>query len=208
MAKKDYNASDPITSRDWLLHDLFNDPQFVELRDSFLGQVAKSDPGLSQLMERPLDDREIWLLDTFADRASELFDIDKEIAKKGLYHSEYLNTWGRDRHASASIDNRWIKITIGAETRIEDVKKIWSSKVVPLQDELSANRAKRLAPSEHPSLAYVIHKQLLKGRTMGDIHKDYYNSNLEGYRGDYGNEPLSEFSRHYKNAISGIKKVR
>lgn len=208
MTKKDYSASDPVTSRDWFLHDLFNDPQFVELRDGFLAQVAQFDRGLSQLMERPLDDREIWLLDSYANKASELFEVDKEIARKGFYHSDYLNTWSRGRHASASIDDRWIKITIGAETRIEDVKKIWSSKVVPLQDELSANRAKRLTPSEHPSLAYVIHRHLLKGRKMGEIHNDYYNANLEGYTGGYGDESLSEFSRHYKNTVSGIKKAR
>lgn len=208
MAKKDHNTSEPVTSRDWFLHDLFNDPQFVELRESFLGQVAKFDPGLSQLIERPLDDREIWLLDTYASKASELFGIDKEIAKKGLYHSEYLNTWSRGRHASAKIDGGRVTITIGAETRYEDVKSIWSSKVAPLQDELSSTRAKRLTPSVHPSLAYVIHKHLLSGRKMSEIHRDYSFSKLEGYDGNYGNESYSEFSRHYKNTVNGIKKAR
>lgn len=207
MAKKDYNASDPITSRDWFLHDLFNDPQFIELRDGFLGQVAKFDPGISQLMERPLDDREIWLLDTYADKASTLFEIDKEVAKKGLYHSQYLTTWSRGRHTSARIDGDRVTITIGPETRYEDVKSIWSSKVVPLQNELLSTRSKRLAPSVRPSLAYAIHKHLLRGRVMSEIHRDYSFSKLEGYDGDYGNESYSEFSRHYKNTVNGIKKA-
>jgi hypothetical protein len=207
MAKKYNNASDPVTSRDWFLHDLFNDPKFVELRDGFLAQVAKFDPGLSQLMERPLDDREIWLLDTYADKASTLFKINKEVAKKGLYHSQYLTTWSRSRNASARIDGNSVTITIGPETRYEDVKSIWSSKVVLLQDELLSTRSKRLTPSVRPSLAYAIHKHLLRGRMMSEIHRDYSFSKLEGYEGGYGNESYSEFSRHYKNTVNGIKKA-
>ncbi|NLA42882.1 hypothetical protein GX865_01835 [Candidatus Saccharibacteria bacterium] len=201
------DPSNPITSRDWFLHDLFNDPHFIDLRDDFLEQVAKYDLGLSQLIGRPMSNKEAWLLGIYSSKASDIFDIDKEVAKKGLYYSERLTAWGKDRRVTAQIEGSYITIAIGAETRVEDIKKVWSSTIAPLQDSISTERSKRLTPSRYPSLAYIIHKHLLQGRKMSEIHRDYMHSRLEGYDGEYGVESYSEFTRHYKNAVSGIKKT-
>ena len=201
------DPSNPITSRDWFLYDLFNDPQFVDIRDDFLGQVAKYNPGLSQLIGRPMSDKEVWLLDMYSSKVSDIFDINKEVAKKGLYHSERLTAWGKDRRINARIEGSYITITIGAETRIEDIKKVWNSTIAPLQENPSTNRSKRLKPSKYPSLAYAVHQHLLSGRQMSEIHRDYIHGRLEGYDGECGVESYSEFTRHYKNTVSGIKKV-
>ena len=194
------SSSEPVTPAEYFLRDLFMDEDFVAIRKEFNKELRQVDLGLSQLIGRSTSPRSEKILKKYSKIVSEQFAITDDVARKGLLHHKYLSLWSRKRTPSVEVDGDSLLIRIGANTRLADIRESWSH-IHSLQKELPGYEGRKYTSST--SLAYAIHKQLLRGVSYADIHKEYQWGRLEGYSGS-NNSQYNDFVKYYKDVVKGI----
>lgn len=194
------SSSEPVTPAEYFLRDLFMDEDFVAIRKEFNKELRQVDLGLSQLIGRSTSPRSEKVLKKYSKIVSEQFAITDDVARKGLLHHKYLSLWSRKRTPSIEVDGDSLLIRIGANTRLADIRESWSH-IHSLQKELPGYEGRKYTSST--SLAYAIHKQLLRGVSYADIHKEYQWGRLEGYSGS-NNSQYNDFVKHYKDVVKGL----
>lgn len=194
------SSSEPVTPVEYFLRDLFMDEDFVAIRKEFSKELRQVDPGLSQLIGRSTSPRSEKILKKYSKIVSKQFAITDDVARKGLLHHKYLSLWSRKRTPSIEVDGDSLLIRIGANTRLADIRESWFH-IHSLQKELPGYEGRKYTSST--SLAYAIHKQLLRGVSYADIHKEYQWGRLEGYSGS-NNSQYNDFVKHYKDVVKGI----
>lgn len=198
--------SDPRTNKEWFLYNLFTDTDFARIRDEALERLEKIDPvGMSKLIGRGTDIYSNDIIQGAVNQLVEEFQINQKTATRGLFHGKYLAGWNKARIPFAYIEDERIVISIGSETRLGDVKDLWSMQVTDLQNTLNEERKKRSKSSGSHSLAYLIHKQIVRGRKLADIHLDYTHGRLTGYDGAI-NLSESDFRKYYHETVQGLIK--
>lgn len=196
----------PITTKDWFLADLFNDPLFIKMRKEFWNTASSHDPiGMSKLVGKSTDKELTKLLNDYKKLLCKTFLINEQTAEQGLLDSKYRRVWTRQRMPIAYIEDNDIVIHIGPETRPEDVTGIWKSHINELQDQLNPNRSKRNTAPKEPSLAFVIHKHVMAGEKIADIFRDYSFGKLVGYKGGNNINTVEDFRKYYRDVIKGFK---
>lgn len=204
--QKKRNLSAPITARDWFLHDLYNDPVFVDIRNNFIDELAVNDPvGLSALVGEPTSKVHVAITDQHVDKLCSTFQINDQTARRGLFITEYRYPWSRQRVPMAYIDGGDILIRIGPETRPEDVLRLWKLRIGDLQNELKPHRSKRDTEPKETSLAFVIHKHVIAGEKIADIYRDYSFNKLNDYTGATNINTVEDFRKYYNGIVKGFK---
>lgn len=198
--------SDLRTNKEWFLYSLFTDIEFARIRDEALEKLKKVDPvGVSKLIGHGTDGYSNNIIQGAIDQLIEEFHINQETATRGLFHDKRFAGWNKARTPFAYIEDERIVISIGSETRLDDVKYLWSMQVTDLQNTLNEGRKKRSKPSNDPSLTYLIHKQIVGGRKLADVYSDYTHGRLAGYDGAT-NLSESDFRKHYRDVVQGLIK--
>ena len=198
-------GNQPRNRYELFLHDLYNDPAFIEARKRFIAEV-KSDQGISVLVGQPVGDSVHQVAKRYISELQELYRLDANIILKGLLDNKYLTAWSRRRSVGASIDNKHINIIIGPETRLEDVKAVWKSSIEPLQNKLNKDRVKKSSFNDS-SLDFLVYKGELSGRSIKSMYDDYLDGKLNiSYGGDKIPD-YSDFRKQYKDTLRGLKKA-
>lgn len=206
LAHNERMDRDLRTNKEWFLYNLFTDTEFARIRDDAVEKLKKVDPvGVSKLIGRGTDEYSNDIIQGAINQLVEEFQINQETATRGLFHSKHLAGWNKARTPFAYIEDERIVISIGSETRLDDVKDLWSMQVTDLQNKLNEGRKKRSKPSDDPSLTYLIHKQIAGGRRLADIYSDYTYGRLAGYDGAT-NLSESDFRKHYRDVVQGLIK--
>ena len=195
--------SKPVTPAEHFLHDLFMDGDFVAIRNECNKELKKVDPGLSQLIGRSICPQSEQILKRYSKIISEKFAITDDVARQGLLHHKYFSLWSRKRTPSVEVDGDNLLIRISANTRLADIREIWFH-IHDLQKELPGYEGRKHTSST--TLAYAIHKQLIRGVSYADIHRDYQWGRLEGYSGS-NNSQYNDFVKHYKDTVKGLVKT-
>ena len=194
------SSSEPVTPAEYFPRDLFMDEDFVAIRKEFSKELRQVDLGLSQLIGRSTSPRSEKILKKYSKIVSKQFAITDDVARKGLLHHKYLSLWSRKRTPSIEVDGDSLLIRIGANTRLADIRESWFH-IHSLQKELPGYEGRKYTSST--SLAYAIHKQLLRGVYYADMHKEYQWGRLEGYSGS-NNSQYKDFVKHYKDTVKGL----
>ena len=195
--------SKPVTSAEHFLHDLFMDEDFVAIRDECNKELNKVGPGLSQLIGRGICPQSEQILKRYSKIISEKFAVTDDVARQGLLHHKYFSLWSRKRAPSVEVDGDNLLIRISANTRLADIREIWFH-IHDLQKDLPGYEGRRHTSST--SLAYAIHKQLIRGVSYADIHRDYQWDRLDGYSGS-SNSQYNDFVKYYKETVKGLIKT-
>lgn len=199
-------SNQPRNRYELLLHDLYNDTAFIDARKRFMSEVSKSDQGISILVGQPVGDNVHQVAKRYITELNELYKLDEDVILKGLLDSKYLAAWNRKRSVGASINGKYIDITIGPETRLEDIRVIWGSSIEPLQDKLNRNRIKKSSFNDS-SLDFLIYKGELSGKSIKSMYDDYLDSRLSiSFKGDKIPD-YSDFRKQYRDTIKGLKKA-
>lgn len=198
-------SNQPRNRYELFLHDLYNDTAFIDARKRFTAEV-KSDQGISILVGQPVGDNVHQVAKRYITELNELYKLDEDVILKGLLDSKYLTAWSRKRSVGASINGKYINIIIGPETRLEDIKAIWSSSIEPLQDKLSSDRVKKSSFNDL-SLDFLIHKRVLQGKSIKSIYDDYLDGKLDVSHKGSKIPDYSDFRKQYKDTIKGLKKA-
>lgn len=198
-------SNQPRNRYELFLHDLYNDTAFIDARKRFTAEV-KSDQGISILVGQPVGGNVHQVAKRYISELKELYKLDEDVILKGLLDSKYLTAWSRKRPVGVSINGKYINIIIGSETRLEDIKTIWSSSIEPLQDKLSRDRIKKSSFNDS-SLDFLIYKGELRGKSIKSMYDDYLDSKLSiPFKGDKIPD-YSDFRKQYRDTIKGLKKA-
>lgn len=203
MAKKYRDIVNPITAREWFLHYLFTDEGFIEIKNQFQAAINDIDfvgPDAEDA-ERLERERAIGY---YSGLLSERFNITKEVARRGLRYKKYSREINKDRVPVAKIEDDRVVISIGSETRLEDIDHLWEIQVTHLQTKLPRYSSQRTVPAKEPLLAYIVHKRLLAGEKMPAIHRDYQDGTLDDCINPNLNSSLEDFRKYYKRAVQGF----
>lgn len=193
----------PITAREWFLYHLFNDEDFVAIRAEWrheVDQIDSGEPGkdgLFYLEQETLTERYVELL-------CEQFGINVSTARDGLRYTKWNRTLNRNRIPTAKVEGNFITIRVGVDTRMEDVKELWSLRVEYLQRQLPGFTSHRSSQVAQPLLAYIVYKQLRQGRKMVDIHKAYIDGTLDDRIPPKHSQSIEDFRKDYKAAVQGL----
>lgn len=203
MTKQYRDIVNPITSRDWFLYYLFTDADFVSIRKQWrdkINNIESGEPGKEGL---PFLEQEKITAD-YASLIVETFNITRETAIKGLAYIEGGRILNKDRIPTAEIENDRIKVSIGAGTRFEDIEHLWRIQITSLQEKLPGYKSQRETPASDPLIAYVIHRERLKGRKLTEIHNDYLVGNLDDrlLAGDKWID-VNDFRKYYEKTVKG-----
>lgn len=204
MAKRKRNIYQPITARDWFLYHLFNDREFVVIRKRWQSEVNDVD----QERGREQEARQRAELEETTARYVELlrqqFNITDETARKGLRYKEHNRALNGDRVPVADIQGDRVIISIGANTKLEDIIDSWDVWISLLQSKLPNYSSQRENPSDEPLLAYTVYNELRGGRTMVDIHRAYLDGNLHAdIPAGYKWLEVGAFRKYYKGVVKG-----
>lgn len=204
MAKQKRNIYQPITASDWFLYHLFNDEDFISIRKQWQSEINDVDQEPGQDVRQCAELEEITT--RYIKILQRKFDVTEEAANKGLVYKKYNRTLNSHRVPVAKIQGDRVVISIGASTRLDDVIDLWDAWISSLQSKLPDydESLQKENPSKEPLLAFTVHQELRKGRTMVDIHNAY----LDGKLHDdipAGNKWLEvgAFRKYYKRAVKG-----
>lgn len=202
MTKKYRNIIDPITSREWFLYYLFTDEDFVSIRKQWRAEINDIESGQSGKNGLPFLEQEV-ITERYTQQTSNKFKITANTALKGLRHEESSRVLNEDRIPTATVDGDRINISIGAETRLEDIEHLWNIYAEDLQKKLPAYKSKRTAKAEQPLLACVIHKKSLNGEKMAYIHECYVKGTLDNRIPAHPESVIEDFRKYYKRVTQG-----
>lgn len=202
MAKHSRNIYNPITARDWFLYRLFNDRDFVEIRKQWQLEINDIDqePGQEDKQRTEIDE----ITTRYTEPLRQKFGINETTARKGLTYKKHNRTLNADRVPVAEIRGDRVLVSIGPSTTLEDIEDLWTPWISLLQSKLPGYSSQREMPSDETLLAYTVHKELLNGRKMTEIHKAYSHGTLhseipEGYKWP----EVSDFRKYYKEVVKG-----
>ena len=202
MAKHSRNIYHPITARDWFLYHLFNDGDFVEIRKQWQLEINDVDqaPGQESRQRAEIDE----ITERYVEPLRQKFSINETTARRGLAYKKHNRTLNEDRVPVAEIRGDRVIISIGANTRLEDIADSWGVWISHLQSNLPNYSLQREVPSNEPLLAYTIYKGLRKGRTLKDIHDTYLGGTLHSKIPE-GNKWLdvNDFRKYYDSTVKG-----
>lgn len=202
MTKRSRDIYNPITTRDWFLYHLFNDRDFADMREHWQLEINDVDqvPGQYDKQRAEVDE----ITARYIEPLRQMFGINEATARKGLTYKEHNRTLNGDRVPIAEMRGDRVIISIGANTKLEDIEDSWGVWISYLQSKLPNYSSQRQKPSTEPLLAYAIHKELRNGRKMTEIHKAYSNGTLHRNipEGDKWTE-VSDFRKYYKEAVKG-----
>jgi hypothetical protein len=203
MAKEYRDIVNPITPSDWFLYYLFTDENFVLIRERWRNEIDDIESGEPGQEGLPFLEQERITTD-YVSLVVETFDTTRETAIKGLVFTEHNRTLSKDRIPTAAVENDRIKVSIGANTRFEDLEHLWRIQITTLQEKLPGYRSQRDTPSSDPLVAYLIHRERLKGRKLTEIHKDYLTGNLDRrlLAGDKWID-VNDFRKYYEKTVKG-----
>ncbi len=202
MAKKYRDITNPITLRDWFLYYIFTDEDFVSIRKQWrteINDIESGEPGKDGL---PFREQEI-ITESYIQRVCDKFKINRDVALKGLRYEAWSRVLNKDRIPTATVDGDRINISIGAETRLEDIEHLWDIYAESLQKKLPAYQSKRTPKAEQPLLAYVIHKKSLDGNKMTHIHECYVKGTLDDRIPAHPESVIEDFRKYYKKVVQG-----
>ena len=206
MPKKYRDIINPITPRDWFLYYLFTDEDFVSIRKQWrveIDDIESGEPGregIPFLEQEKITKRYVNLL-------SKKFRLNEDVAIKGLAYTEWSRALNEDRIPTAKIDGDRVTISVGVDTRLEDVEHLWNIYVTSLQEKILGRKPGRAVPANEPLLAYVIHKNLLKGRELTKVHKEYLDGSLDSRILPGERYDLNDFRKYYKRTVKGYIKT-
>lgn len=203
MAKRSRDIYNPITARDWFLYHLFNDKDFIEIRKQWQLEINDVDqePGLEDKQRAEIEE----ITARYVESLRQKFGINEVTARKGLIYKKHNRTLNADRIPVAEIRGDRVIISIGANTRLEDIKDLWGPWISLLQNKLPTYDSQRETPSDEPLLGYTIYRELRSGRGITDIH----NAFKEGVLHDEIPESnkwldVNDFRKYYEEIIKGI----
>lgn len=202
MAKQYRDIVNPITSREWFLYYLFTDEDFASIRKQWrvdLGDIESGEPGQNGL---PFLEQEI-ITEGYIQKVCSRFKITIDIALKGLRYEAWSRVLSEDRIPTATMDGDRINISIGAETRFEDIEWLWNVYAEDLQKGLPTYQSKRTPKAEQPLLAYVVYKKSLDGGKMSYIHESYVNGTLDDRIPAHPESVIEDFRKYYKRVVQG-----
>ena len=204
MAKEYRNTVNPITPRDWFLYYLFTDENFAAIRKRWraeINDIESGEPGRSGL---PFLKQE-KITDQYVAVLCERFDINKETAVDGLRYTKWNRTLNKNRVPTAEIDGDRITINVGPGTKFEDIENLWNIRITSLQKKLPGYVSQREVPASEPLIAYLVHKELLKGRKLTEIHQDYQMGTLDSRLPSRNRwADVNEFRRYYNVTVKGL----
>ena len=204
MAKEYRDIVNPITPRDWFLYYLFTDGDFSSIRNAWrtaIDDVESGEPGHKGL---PFLEQE-KITDRYAELLSDRFNINIETALSGLRFSTMNRTINKHRVPTAEIDGDRIVISVGAGTKLEDIEHLWNIRITTLQEKLPSYISQREVPASEPLIAYLIHRELRKGRKLTEIHQEYQMGTLDSRIPSRNRwTDINEFRRHYNATVKGL----
>ncbi len=203
MVKRVRDIYKPITARDWFLYHLFNDKDFVEIRKQWQLEINDVDqePGQEDRQRAELDE----ITARYVEPLRQRFGITEETARRGLRYKEYNRTLNGDRVPVAEIRGNRVIISIGANTRLDDIKDLWGPWISLLQSRLPNYDSQRETPSDEPLLAYTIYRELRSGRGLTDIHRAFKNGVLRDEIPESNKWlDVNDFRKYYEEIIKGI----
>lgn len=202
MAKRSRDIYKPITARDWFLYYLFNDKDFIEIRKQWQLEINDIDqePGQGARQRAEIDE----ITARYVEPLRRKFGVNEATARKGLTYKRHNRTLNADRVPVAEIRGDRVIISIGANTKLEDIIDSWGVWISYLQSRLPNYSSQRETPSDEPLLAYTIYKELRSGRKMTEIHRAYSQGTLHSEipEGDKWPE-VSDFRKYYKEVVKG-----
>lgn len=202
MAKAYRDITNPITSRDWFLYYLFTDEDLASIRKQWRVEIDDIESGEQGKNGLPFLEQET-ITDYYVELVGAKFNTTVDIAFKALRYEEWSRILNEDRIPKAKIDGDRITISVGSETRLEDIEHLWSIYVEDLQKRLPTYQSKRTPKAEQPLLAYVIYKKLLDGSSMSHIHEDYVKGTLDDRIAAHPDSVIEDFRKYYKRVVQG-----
>lgn len=202
MAKRSRDIYNPITASDWFLYHLFNDRDFVEIRKQWQAEINDVDqePGQEARQRAEIDE----ITTRYIEPLRQKFSINEATACKGLIYKKRNRTLNGDRVPVAEIRGDRVIISIGASTKLEDIESLWTPWISTLQSKLPNYSSQREKPSAEPLLAYIVYKELRKGRTLTDIHTAYQNGLLHSEMPESGKWlDVNDFRKYYDAVVKG-----
>lgn len=203
MAKEYRDIVNPITSRDWFLYYVFNDPAFITTKKRWQAEIYDVEAGEPGVDGLPFLEQEKITRRYIKDLGNK-FNITDDTVRKGLSYTLDGRVLNRERVPFAKIENDRIVISIGSSTRLEDIEHLWNIQILSLQEELPSYSSQRDVLASEPLVAYLVHSERLKGRTLTDIHKAYLAGTLD-VRLSAGNKWLdvNDFRKYYDKTVKG-----
>jgi len=202
MVKYRRNIYNPITPRDWFLYYLFHDNNFVTIRKQWRAAISDIDqtPGQEKREHAEMDKITRYYIELLCQK----LNINEMTALMGLRYTRHNRVLNKDRVPTAAIQGDHIVINIGANTKLEDIEGLWNIWITRLQRQLPNYDTSREIPTDEPLLIYAIHKQLLKGRKMTEVHAAYLNGTLHGnlQAGDKWLD-VNDFRKYYHKVVKG-----
>lgn len=202
MAKRSRDIYNPITARDWFLYHLFNDKDFVEIRKQWQLEINDVDqePGLEDKQRAEIEE----ITARYVESLRQKFGINKVTARKGLTYKKHNRTLNADRVPVAEIRGNRVIISIGANTKLEDIEDLWGVWISHLQSKLPNYDSQREKPSDEPLLAYTIYKELRNGHKMTEIHTAYKGGVLHSEIPESNKWlDVNDFRKYYKSIVKG-----
>lgn len=196
------NIIQPITSRDWFLYYLFNDEELASIRKQWrseINNIESGEPGQEGLPFREQEE----VTQKYVELLRKQFRISKNTAVNALAYTKGNRILNKDRIPTAKIEKDRITISIGPETRLRDIEHLWKIQISSLQQQLPGFKLERAVLSSQPRLAYIIHKNKLKGRKMADIHEDYQKGKLDDAIPAHPLSVIEDFRQYYKDIVQG-----
>lgn len=202
MAKHQRNIYKPITASDWFLYHLFNDSGFMAIREQWQSEINDVDqePGQEDKQQTEMEEVTIRYIESLRQK----FNITEEAARKGLRYKEHNRTLNGDRVPIAEIRGDRVIISIGANTKLEDIEGLWTPWISLLQSKLPNYSSQREKPSDEPLLAYTVYRELSRGRKLTEIHEAYLNGTLHNDIA-VSNKWLdvNDFRKYYHGVVKG-----
>lgn len=205
MAKNYRDIVNPITPREWFLHYLFTDERFLALKGQFQADLDSVDfigPG-SEDKER--NERE-KVTDYYVGLLSEEFNVSEDVARKGLRYKKYSRVLNEGRIPVADIKGDRITISVGPETRLEDVEYLWKIRVTHLQTKLPGYVSQRTVPASEPLFGYLVFKELRSGESMLSIYERYRDGRLDPRLEAHPATSPEDFRTYYRDIVKGYIK--